>query len=129
MAFPRGPHQSMVIFKTSTSAFHQTIAIVLSYFCAFSFNAIFHVIFALVLFIPIHAAYESVYLPSLVLNLQTASPRYKAPSRFGLQHVVATNLVIWIQILMKEVNEALEHAEHSSHEDSRKCRNYWTLYC
>ena len=63
----------------------------------------------------------------LVPNLQTAAPRYKAPSRFGLQHVVATNIVIWIQMLMKEINEALEHADHSSHEDSRKCPKYSAL--
>ena len=29
---------------------------------------------------------------------------------------------------MKEINEALEHAEHSAHEESCKCPHYWALY-
>ena len=43
--------------------------------------------------------------------------RRKGLVRFGLLHVLSTNLCVWMRVLTKEVVEALEHGHGGGHGD------------
>jgi hypothetical protein len=41
--------------------------------------------------------------------------RYMPVSRFGLMHMVATNLCEWLYVLVEETKHDIEHLSHLSH--------------
>ena len=47
--------------------------------------------------------------------LQLYVGKRKTPVRFGLMHVLATNLVVWIRALVFEVVAGVHHANEDSH--------------
>ena len=50
----------------------------------------------------------------------------KGHVRFGLMHVLATNLVIWIRALVFEVVEGVHHANEDSHEHMASMEDWMT---
>lgn len=48
--------------------------------------------------------------------------RHKVVSRFGLMHMVATNLCEWLYVLVEETKHEIHHLRHSSIVDNyREC--------
>lgn len=41
--------------------------------------------------------------------------RYMSVARFGLMHMVATNLCEWLYVLVEETKHDIEHLSHLSH--------------
>jgi hypothetical protein len=43
--------------------------------------------------------------------------RYMSMARFGLMHMVATNLCEWLYVLVEETKHDIEHLSHQNHEN------------
>jgi hypothetical protein len=43
--------------------------------------------------------------------------RYITVARFGLMHMVATNLCEWLYVLVEETKHDIEHLSHHNHQN------------
>lgn len=54
--------------------------------------------------------------------------RHKAISRFGLMHMVATNLCEWLYVLVEETKHEIIHLQQHSSNIFPKVSNFQTLF-
>lgn len=48
--------------------------------------------------------------------IQVSINRHTAIARFGIMHMVATNLCIWLNVLVEETKHRIHHVTHLQHE-------------
>lgn len=50
-------------------------------------------------------------------NSKMVIHRYRGIARFGMMHMVATNLCVWLRVIAIETMHELHHADHGNHHD------------